>query len=52
MKLKLVFAMMAAGSFLVVPAFADHHGEHKKAAMEESAEDTVTAFVVAATGGG
>lgn len=52
MKLKLVYAMMAAGSLLVVPAFADQAGEQKKAAMEKSAEDSVTAFVVAASGGG
>ena len=51
MKLKFVFAMMAAGGLFVAPVFADQHGD-KKAAMEESAEGTVAAFVVAASGGG
>lgn len=52
MKLKFVFTMMAASGLFVAPAFAGHHGEESKAATEASAESSVTAFVVAATGGG
>ncbi len=52
MKLKFVFAMMAAGGLFVAPALADHHADDKKAAMEAKAEDSVAAYVVAASGGG
>lgn len=52
MKLKFVFAMMAASSLFVAPVFADNHDGDKKAATEASAEDTVAAYVVAASGGG
>ncbi|MGJ8724936.1 MAG: hypothetical protein ACSHYB_10305 [Roseibacillus sp.] len=51
MKLKFVFTMMAASGLFVAPVFADHHGE-KKAATEASAEGSVAAYVVAASGGG
>ena len=43
---------MAASGLFVAPAIAGHHGDHSKAATEASAEGSVTAFVVAATGGG
>ncbi|GHC49370.1 hypothetical protein [Roseibacillus persicicus] len=52
MKLKFVFTMMAASGLLVAPALADNHGEGKKAAAEAVADGSVTAYVVAATGGG
>jgi hypothetical protein len=52
MKLKFVFAMMAVGGLFVAPVFADHHAGDKKAATEASAENTVAAYVVAASGGG
>ena len=52
MKLKFVLTMMAASGLFVAPAIAGHHGDHSKAATEASAEGSVTAFVVAATGGG
>lgn len=52
MKLKFVFTMMAASGLFVAPVFAEHHGDHKKAAAEASAEGSVAAYVVAASGGG
>lgn len=52
MKLKFVFAMMAASGLFVAPVLADNHGDHSKAATEASAESTVAAYVVAASGGG
>ncbi len=51
MKMKLLIATLAVGSLFVAPAFADIPGT--KSTVETSAEEaTVTAFVVAATGGG
>lgn len=53
MKLKFVLAMLATGGLFVAPAFADQAGQAKeKAAAEAPVGETVTAFVVAATGGG
>lgn len=53
MKLKFVTAMLATGGLLVAPALADQAGQEKKApAAEAPVGETVTAFVVAATGGG
>ena len=43
--------MMAAGGLCVAPVFADHHGDHKEASTEASAEDKIVAFVVTASGG-
>ena len=51
MKLKFVFAMMAASGLFVAPIFADQRVDNK-AATEASAEGTVAAYVVAASGGG
>lgn len=51
MKLKFVFAMMAASGLFVAPVFAGN-GADTKAATEASAESTVAAYVVTAKGGG
>lgn len=50
MKLKVLIAMLAASGFIASPLFADM-GE-KKEATEAAAADTVSAYVVAASGGG
>ncbi len=51
MKLKFVFAMMAASGLFIAPALAGDPGK-AKAAVEASAEGSVAAYVVAAEGGG
>jgi hypothetical protein len=52
MKLKIGFAMLAAGGLMVSPAFAAPQGAQKENTIETSADESVTAYVVAAKGGG